>query len=155
VASCARAVAGEIAALVDGGALVRDRDSGLRRPIQAGDVAILFRSRDSHREFERELERASVPYYVYKGLGFFDADEIKDVLALVQYLADPHADLRAAALMRSRFIRLSDPGVKALAPSLAAALIRRDRATRGGPGCRTRIARSSRSRARRRGAGAP
>ena len=121
VASCARAVAAEIAALMDGGVLVRDRDSGLRRPLQAGDVAILFRSRDTHREFERELERANLPYYVYKGLGFFDADEIKDVLALVQYLADPHSDLRAAALLRSRFVRLSDAGVKLLAPRLAAA----------------------------------
>jgi len=122
VAACARAVAGEIASLVDRGALVRDRDTGVRRPIQPGDVAVLFRSRDSHREFERELERASLPFYVYKGLGFFDADEIKDVLALVHYLADPQSDLRAAAFMRSRFVRLSDPAVKTLAPGLAAAL---------------------------------
>jgi hypothetical protein len=46
------------------------------------DVAILFRSRDSHREFEAALERRGIGAYVYKGLGFFDADEIKDVLAL-------------------------------------------------------------------------
>ena len=35
------------------------------------------------------LERARISAYVYKGLGFFDADEIKDVLALLWYLADP------------------------------------------------------------------
>jgi ATP-dependent helicase/nuclease subunit A len=59
---------------------------------------------------------------VYKGLGFFDADEIKDVLALLWYLADPVSDLRAAALLRSRFVHLSDEGLRRLAPRLADAL---------------------------------
>jgi ATP-dependent exoDNAse (exonuclease V) beta subunit len=63
-----------------------------------------------------------VPFYVYKGLGFFDADEIKDVLALLGFLANPASELRAAALLRSRFIRVSDTALKLLAPELAAAL---------------------------------
>ncbi len=63
-----------------------------------------------------------LPSYVYKGLGFFDADEIKDLLALLWYLADPSSDLRAAAFLRSRFVRLSDEGLRRLAPGLAAAL---------------------------------
>ena len=66
-----------------------------RKP-SAADIAILFRSRDSHREFEAALERRGVPTYVYKGLGFFDADEIQDAVALLRYLADPLSDLRAA-----------------------------------------------------------
>ena len=43
------------------------------------------------------LERRGVPTYVYKGLGFFDADEIQDAMAVLRYLADPTSDLRAAA----------------------------------------------------------
>jgi ATP-dependent helicase/nuclease subunit A len=58
----ARAVAGEIARLLAAKAAVRDRDTGLARDVQPGDIAILFRSRDSHREFERELEQAGVPF---------------------------------------------------------------------------------------------
>ena len=61
--------------------------------------------------------------YVYKGLGFFDAEEVKDVLALVSYLADPYSNLRAAALLRSRIVRISDAGLKQLAPGLAASLM--------------------------------
>ena len=68
---------------------VRDRATGVRRAAQPADIAILFRSRDSHREFEAALERRGVSTYVYKGLGFFDADEIQDVVALLRYLADP------------------------------------------------------------------
>ena len=58
---------------------VRDRQSGVARAATPGDIAILFRSRTSHREFQQALEARGIPAYVYKGLGFFDADEIKDV----------------------------------------------------------------------------
>jgi len=85
-------------------------------------VAILFRTRESHREFEDALALAGLPSYVYKGLGFFDADEIKDLLALLWYLAEPLSDLRAAAFLRSRFVRLSDEALRRLAPGLADAI---------------------------------
>jgi ATP-dependent helicase/nuclease subunit A len=86
-------------------------------------VAILFRSRDSHREFEAALDRLGVPTYVYKGLGFFDADEVQDAVALLRYLADPLSDLRAATLLRSRIVRLSDAGVARLGSQTAEAIL--------------------------------
>src|SRR5207247_3785545 len=98
-------VAGEIRSLRSG-ATVGDRITGVRRNARAADVAILFRSRDSHREFEAALDRRRVPTYVYKGLGFFDSDEIQDAVALLRYLADPLSNLRAATLLRSRIVRL-------------------------------------------------
>ncbi len=119
--SCAAAVAHEISRILTDDT-VRDRNTGVARPARPGDIAILFRSRTTHREFEHELELRGVPTYVYKGLGFFDADEIKDVSALLRYLADPGSDLRAAAFLRSRFVRLSDGGLARLGPRLAAAL---------------------------------
>jgi ATP-dependent helicase/nuclease subunit A len=122
VEACAAATAAEIAALVRDGVAVRDRETGVPRPIRPGDVAILFRTRESHREFEDALARAGLPSYVYKGLGFFDADEIKDLLALLWFLAEPASDLRVAAFLRSRFVRLSDEALRRLAPGLAAAL---------------------------------
>jgi ATP-dependent exoDNAse (exonuclease V) beta subunit len=75
-------VAAEIARLA-AGAQVRYKQSGDRRPNRPADIAILFRSRVSHREFEEALEARGIPAYVYKGLGFFDADEIKTLRALV------------------------------------------------------------------------
>jgi ATP-dependent helicase/nuclease subunit A len=122
LAGAARAVATEIRRLLDEGT-VRDRQTGVARPARAGDVAILFRSREGHQAFEEALDAEGLPSYVYKGLGFFDTDEVKDVVALLAYLSNPASDLRAAALMRSRFIRLSDHGVSVLAPALAAALV--------------------------------
>ena len=118
---CAAAVAAEISRILREDS-VRDKQTGVSRRARAGDIGILFRSRTSHREFESALEAAGVPTYVYKGLGFFDADEIKDVSALIRFLANPSSDLRAAAFLRSRFVRLSDAALAALAPGLAAAV---------------------------------
>jgi ATP-dependent exoDNAse (exonuclease V) beta subunit len=120
---CAAIAAREIARLLHVGTAVRDRDTGLLRPVRPGDIAVLFRSRESHREFEAALAHRNIPSHVYKGLGFFDADEIKDALALIQYLADPASDLRAAGLLRSRVFGLSDGALRQLAPHLAAALL--------------------------------
>ena len=120
--ACADATAAEIARLLAAHTDVRDKATGIARRMTPSDVAILFRTRDSHREYEEALERRGIGAYVYKGLGFFDADEVKDVLALLWYLADPLSDLRAAALVRSRFARLSDEGLRRLAPHIAAAI---------------------------------
>jgi len=115
-------VAAEIERLL-GGTVMRDRTTGVARAARAADIAILFRSRDSHRDFEAALAARVIPTYVYKGLGFFDADEVQDVVALMRYLADPLSNLRAATLLRSRFVRLSDAAVARLAPALADAIL--------------------------------
>ncbi len=122
VETCGSMVASEIECLLREGR-VRSTDGSGERTIRPGDIAILFRARQSHREFDRALEQRCVPTYVYKGLGFFDADEIKDVRALVRFLANPASELRAAALLRSRFARLSDPTLVALAGRLSESLI--------------------------------
>ena len=122
VTDAAERVGAEIARLLSS-AEIRDRTTGVRRPAQPADIAVLFRSRDSHREFEKALGRRGILTYVYKGLGFFEAEEIQDATALLRYLADPLSDLRAATLLRSRLVRLSDPAVARLAPRLASAIL--------------------------------
>ena len=132
VGQTAERVAAEIVRLFSD-TTVRDRATGIRRLAQPADVAILFRSRDSHREFEKALERRGVSTYVYKGLGFFEADEVQDGVALLRYLADPTSNLRAAALLRSRIVRLSDGAIGCLAPAIAGALIDSGSAARAEP----------------------
>ena len=117
----AAAVADEIVRLLQT-ASVRDRDAGAR-PIRPDDIAILFRARAGHQYFEEALERRGVRTYVYKGLGFFDAPEVQDLQALLRFLARPESDLRAAGFLRSRFVRVSDAALVALAPHLSRALL--------------------------------
>jgi ATP-dependent helicase/nuclease subunit A len=68
---CAEDVAAEIARLIADETPVRDRDTGVRRPVRPGDIAVLFRTRDSHREFESALERRGIAAFVYKGPRLF------------------------------------------------------------------------------------
>jgi ATP-dependent helicase/nuclease subunit A len=125
VTESADRVAEEIVRLLEG-TTVRDRKTGVRRPARPADIAILFRSRDTHREFEKALERRSVATYVFKGLGFFDADEVQDAVALLRYLADPWSELRTAAFLRSRLVRLSDSAISTLARDLSNAVLSAD-----------------------------
>ena len=120
-ASCAGAIAAEIDRLMTD-ATVRDPRTGARRAIRPDDIAILFRSRISHREYERALSARGLLVYVAKGLGFFDAEEIQDLRALIRFLADPSSDLWAAAFLRSGIAGLSDAAVRAMAPNLASVL---------------------------------
>jgi ATP-dependent exoDNAse (exonuclease V) beta subunit len=122
VEATAERVADEIALLLSAEATVRDPRTGVARAARPGDIAVLFRSRDSHRDYENALDRRRVPTYVYKGLGFFEADEIQDLVALMRFLADPTSNLRAAALLRSRIVRLSDKAIVLLGRRLADAL---------------------------------
>jgi len=122
VTAAADRVADETVRLL-AGETVRDRATGVVRATRPADIAILFRSRDSHRDFESALERRNIATYVYKGLGFFDADEVQDAVALLRYLADPLSQLRAAAFLRSRIVRLSDGALARLGTEPEAALL--------------------------------
>ena len=102
-ATAAAAVAEEVVRLLDGTKRARPQDRAAIGATGPGDIAILFRTRESHRAFERRSRRAACPTYVYKGLGFFEADEIKDLSALV-------------ALPRSTGIGLARGRLAAIAP---------------------------------------
>ena len=102
---------------------MRDRDTGVRRAVRPGDIAVLFRTREGHRLFEDALAERRVPFYVYKGLGFFDADEIKDVLALLSFLARPQSELHAAAFLRSAVRPAVGRGAEAAGAAPVASLI--------------------------------
>jgi ATP-dependent helicase/nuclease subunit A len=112
--ACARAVAAEVARLLDGGMV---RDPRGTRPARPDDIAVLFRARTGHQFFEAALEARGIRTYVYKGLGFFDAPEVQDLQALLRYLAQPESNLRAAEFLRSRFVRISDVGLARIAAS--------------------------------------
>ena len=56
------------------------------------DYAILFRSNYQARELETALRELRIPYILTGGLSFFDRTEIKDALAYLRLVANPHDD---------------------------------------------------------------
>lgn len=59
---------------------------------QRADVAVLYRSNAQSRVFEEAFISARIPYRVYGGLRFFERAEIKDALAYLRVMSNPHDD---------------------------------------------------------------
>ena len=57
------------------------------------DCAVLYRTNAQSRVIEEMLMRSSVPYRVLAGLRFYDRKEIKDIIAYLRLIHNPHDDL--------------------------------------------------------------
>ena len=56
------------------------------------EIAVLYRSNAQSRVFEETFIRERIPYRVYGGLRFFERAEIKDALAYLRLIDNPHDD---------------------------------------------------------------
>ncbi len=58
-----------------------------------GDVAVMYRTNAQSRALEEQFLRANIPYKVIGSRKFYERKEIKDMLAYLRLLANPHDDL--------------------------------------------------------------
>lgn len=56
------------------------------------DIAILYRTNAQSRLLEDNLRMFGVPYRIFGGLSFFDRKEVKDVIAYLRLVVNPHDD---------------------------------------------------------------
>ncbi|MGI6199737.1 MAG: ATP-dependent helicase [Christensenellales bacterium] len=56
-------------------------------------MAVLYRANAQSRVPEEALMRAGIPYSIYGGLRFYDRKEVKDVVAYLRVLINPHDDI--------------------------------------------------------------
>jgi len=94
--------------------------SEIRRLNQAGmpysEMAVLAHSiKRLPREFEEEFRRQGVPYLTSAGSGFFDREEVKDVLALLRLVADPMDDAALVRVLQGPVVRVGDDAMYRLA----------------------------------------
>ena len=84
-----------------------DADEKSFRPAEWRDMAVLLRAPSGKAEiYAKEFQRAGVPLVVERG-GFYDSNEIMDLLSLLQLLDNPLQDVPAIAVLRSPLAGLS------------------------------------------------
>ena len=82
------------------------------------DIAVLSHSvRMLPREFEDELRRQGIPYVTSGGSGFFDRQEIKDVLALLRLAENPMDDGALVRILQGLSTATAAPATRWSCPS--------------------------------------
>src|SRR5574340_349638 len=87
--------------LPNGGGGKRDAQTDSTRAARPGDVMALVRKRTHLHVYERELEAAGIPFVTSRRGGLLHALEARDVIALIETLLLPHADLKLAHALKS------------------------------------------------------
>jgi DNA helicase-2/ATP-dependent DNA helicase PcrA len=72
------------------------------------DMAILTRMRMPPIAFEQELRTARIPYVTAGGHGFFEREEIKDLMAYLGVIDDPLDDQALVRLLQGPLVRVTD-----------------------------------------------
>jgi ATP-dependent helicase/nuclease subunit A len=81
---------------------------------QLCDIALLFRAMTEAWVYEAALRRAGIPYVTVQGKGFYEREEISDLVQLLRFLDNKTDELALAAVLRSPLCGISDDGLLAL-----------------------------------------
>src|SRR3989440_3453983 len=106
----AEQVAARIRALVNAG---DKRGQDARAPAYK-DIAILLRAFTGVWTYESALRRAGIPYLTVQGKGFYQREEITDLIQLLRFLDNTTDELALAAVLRSPLGGISDNALLAL-----------------------------------------
>jgi len=91
------------------------RAPGFRSPsFKYGDIAILLRAFTGVWTYESALRRAGIPYLTVQGKGFYQREEITDLVQLLRFLDNTTDELALAAVLRSPLGGVSDNALLAL-----------------------------------------
>ncbi len=87
---------------------VCDADTLEPRGARYGDFGMLFQSTSDIGVYEYALRRAGVPFYTVAGRGFYNRQEIRDCLSLLQVLENATNEIALVGVLRSPMFGLSD-----------------------------------------------
>jgi ATP-dependent helicase/nuclease subunit A len=78
------------------------------------DIALLFRAMTNVGVYESVFRRANIPYQTVLGRGFYEREEITDLIQLLRFLDNKTDELALAAVLRSPLCGISDNALLAL-----------------------------------------
>jgi ATP-dependent helicase/nuclease subunit A len=100
--------------MVRGGMLIFDKERSTIRTVQYGDMALLFQSMSHVTVYEEVFKASGLPFVTVAGRGYYDRQEVWDVINLLTVLHNPADNLALAAVLRSPMFSLSDDALFAL-----------------------------------------
>jgi ATP-dependent helicase/nuclease subunit A len=88
--------------------------------VKYSDIALLFRAMTHVQSYESAFRRANIPYQTVLGRGFYEREEITDLIQLLRFLDNKTDEIALAAVLRSPLGGISDNALLALrcAPGL-------------------------------------
>ncbi|NWF67502.1 MAG: UvrD-helicase domain-containing protein [Chloroflexi bacterium] len=100
--------------LVEAETPMYDKQARVIRAVEFGDMALLFQSMTHVTVYEDVFKAAGVPFVTVAGRGYYNRQEVWDVLNLLKALHNPADNLALAAVLRSPLFGLSDNALLAL-----------------------------------------
>ncbi len=94
--------------------LIYDKEQRVTRPINYGDIAILYQSTSNILLYEDVFKAAQLPFVTVAGRGYYSRQEVWDLLNLLTALHNPGDNLALASALRSPLFGLSDDVLLAL-----------------------------------------
>ena len=89
--------------------IIAKRINGLlKEGVHPKEITILFRSMSDIKVYEYALSQSNIPFYVVGGKGFYEKQEIHDLLHVLKFLLDPSNKIALAGILRSPMVSLSD-----------------------------------------------
>lgn len=100
-------------AMINNQTPIWERHTNTYRPLQYGDIAILFQSMGKTPQWEHAFQQLGLPYITIAGKGYFERQEVWDIQNLLATLHNPADDLALASVLRAPMFGLSDDGLLA------------------------------------------
>lgn len=98
----------KIRSLIDSKYLIFDKKTGEDRPITYQDIVLLTPTKKNNIAILETFKRLDIPLQVNDAENYFQATEIRIMIALLQVIDNPYQDIPLAAVLRSPIVGLKE-----------------------------------------------
>ena len=102
-------VINRIKQLIDEGFEVFDVKTGLKRPIEFSDIAILTRSRSQNLDLLKQFAQNNIPLFVSDVANYFQTFELTIIMSYLKIVDNPDQDIPLVAVLRSPVFNFKEP----------------------------------------------
>jgi len=83
----------------------------MEKEVKPNEIAILMRSVKHAKAYEDALRKEGIPYLTVGGVGFYDREEIKDIVCYLRLCLDPNDDQAMIRAFKSPAVSLNDESI--------------------------------------------